>query len=82
MLKMDRMINRPSDANTRFLSSLYSPVAAVADTWGNVVVDRGMDASRLFIAAPAVLAVILVTGWLTKIVGPICIQGVCRTRNL
>ena len=56
---MDGTIDRPSDVNMSFkhyLSSLCSPMAG---PWENVV-DKVMDASRIFIHA------ILVTGCLGK----------------
>ena len=46
---MDFTIDRLSDASIgkHYLPSICSPVATMADPWGNAV-DRGVDASRFF----------------------------------
>ena len=62
---MDSMINELSDANMSFkhyLTFLCSPVVAVADPSENVVDEAWMTVVFFFVAAPAVLVVILTTG--------------------
>ena len=53
--KSDGTIDRLSDANVSFkhyLPSLFSPVAAVAGPWENIV-DRDMDACHFFVSTVA-----------------------------